>query len=63
MLLARLDNDRWDALVHPGQKLKPGTRVVFGEGETCLELEVLDRHFHGRRTVRLVAKGTSMSTP
>ena len=57
MLLARLDNDRWDALVHPGQKLTVGTRVVFGEGETCLELEVLDRHFHGRRTVRLVAKG------
>ena len=43
----------WDALVHPGQKLKPGSRVVFeGEGVT-LEGEILERRFHGRRRVRL----------
>ena len=24
LLLRRLDQDRWDALVHPGQKLRPG---------------------------------------
>jgi S-adenosylmethionine:tRNA ribosyltransferase-isomerase len=43
----------WEALVHPGQKLKPGARLVFeGEGRQ-LHGEVLARHFHGRRTVRL----------
>src|SRR5688500_18065910 len=44
---------RWEGLVHPGQKLKPGARVLFeGEG-VRLHGEILDRHFVGRRTVRL----------
>src|SRR6476660_7449768 len=38
----------WLALMHPGQKLKPGARVVFEGGGTTLQGEVLDRHFHGR---------------
>jgi S-adenosylmethionine:tRNA ribosyltransferase-isomerase len=43
----------WDALVHPGQKLKPGARVVF-EGEAVrLHGEILAQHFQGRRTIRL----------
>jgi S-adenosylmethionine:tRNA ribosyltransferase-isomerase len=53
LLLSRLEDDRWDALVHPGQKLKPGARVTFGEAPDLLYGEVLDRHFHGRRTIRL----------
>jgi S-adenosylmethionine:tRNA ribosyltransferase-isomerase len=44
--------ERWDALMHPGQKLKPGARVVF-EGSTTLHGEVLARHFYGRRAIRL----------
>ncbi len=60
LLVARLasapDDDpcseRWEALVHPGQKLKPGARVVF-RGAAVLEGEVLERHFFGRRIVRL----------
>jgi S-adenosylmethionine:tRNA ribosyltransferase-isomerase len=47
------DSSYWEALVHPGQKLKPGTRVVFESGGVRLHGEVLARHFHGRRTVRL----------
>ena len=49
----------WDALMHPGQKLKPGARVRFeGDGVT-LEGEVLERRFHGRRRIRLcVPSGT-----
>lgn len=43
----------WDALMHPGQKLKPGARVVFRRRDAELQGEVLERHFHGRRTVRL----------
>jgi S-adenosylmethionine:tRNA ribosyltransferase-isomerase len=42
----------WEALVHPGQKLKPGARVVF-EGNHTIHGEILDRRFFGRRIVRL----------
>jgi S-adenosylmethionine:tRNA ribosyltransferase-isomerase len=42
----------WEALVHPGQKLKPGARVVF-EGVRTLHGEILERRFFGRRVVRL----------
>ena len=46
----------WDALVHPGQKLKEGALVRF-EGEAgVLMAEVLARRFHGRRTIRLWAE-------
>jgi len=53
LLVGRLDGDRWDALMHPGQKLRPGGRVLFaGEGRQ-LQGEVLERRFYGRRVVRL----------
>lgn len=42
----------WEALVHPGQKLKPGARVVF-EGARAIHGEILERRFFGRRIVRL----------
>jgi S-adenosylmethionine:tRNA ribosyltransferase-isomerase len=42
----------WEALVHPGQKLKPGARVVF-EGIHTLHGEILERRFFGRRVIRL----------
>ena len=42
----------WEALVHPGQKLKPGARVVF-EGVRTIYGEILERRFFGRRTIRL----------
>ena len=56
LLLERLDGERWDALVHPGQKLKVGSRAVFEGAARRLELEVLARHYHGRRTIRLSAE-------
>jgi S-adenosylmethionine:tRNA ribosyltransferase-isomerase len=45
--------DVWIALVHPGQRLKPGARMIFERHGRALEAEVVGRHFHGRRTVRL----------
>lgn len=52
----------WDALVHPGQKLKPGARLEFERDGVRLHGEVLGRHFHGRRTVRLWAdEGTTVA--
>jgi S-adenosylmethionine:tRNA ribosyltransferase-isomerase len=44
------------ALMHPGQKLKPGARVRFDGPAGVLMAEVLERHFHGRRTIRLWAE-------
>jgi S-adenosylmethionine:tRNA ribosyltransferase-isomerase len=34
LLLKPLGEDRWEALVRPGKKLKAGTRLIFGGGET-----------------------------
>jgi S-adenosylmethionine:tRNA ribosyltransferase-isomerase len=46
--------DTWIALVHPGQRLREGSRMVFaGPAGATLHAEVVGRHFHGRRTVRL----------
>ncbi len=46
----------WDALVHPGQKLKPGACVRFG-GAMDLCGEILERRGFGRRLVRLWTAG------
>ena len=53
LLLANLDEQKWDALVHPGQKLQPGAQMIFRGTRHVLHGEVVDRHFHGRRTIRL----------
>ena len=45
----------WDALMHPGQKLKPGSQVVFNADDVQLHGEIVAMHFHGRRTIRLWA--------
>jgi S-adenosylmethionine:tRNA ribosyltransferase-isomerase len=44
--------ERWEALMHPGQRLGPGTRVVF-DGVHPIYGEVLERRFQGRRVIRL----------
>ena len=56
LLLRRVDGERWEALVHPGQKLGPGARVAFGDSSE-LHGEVLERRYHGRRLLRLWAEG------
>ena len=40
LLLKRRENDIWETLVKPGKKMKPGARVVFGNG--LLRGEVLE---------------------
>lgn len=50
----------WEALMHPGQKLQPGARVVF-DGTHTMHGEVLERRFFGRRVMRLwTAAGTTV---
>lgn len=41
----------WEALVHPGAKLKPGAQMRFGDG--ALHGEIVGRSSFGRRLVRL----------
>jgi S-adenosylmethionine:tRNA ribosyltransferase-isomerase len=63
VLIARIqsasDSSRqqhWEALMHPGQKLKPGARVFF-HGTIPLHGEVLERRFYGRRLIRVWTDG------
>src|SRR5689334_2533764 len=60
LLVHRVENEPagqvWEALMHPGQKLKPGARVAFSGnavGPTTIHGEVLERRFFGRRLIRL----------
>lgn len=56
LLLGRIDAQRWDALVHPGQKLRPGERFVCeGEGGR-LHGAILSREGFGKRVVSLEAE-------
>ena len=63
MLLERESDTEWWALVHPGQKLKPGARAVFEDDARApgvrLEAEVLERRYFGRRLVRFAVTGAS----
>jgi S-adenosylmethionine:tRNA ribosyltransferase-isomerase len=51
----------WFALMHPGQKLKPGARVEFESDGRTLHGEVLERLFYGRRRIRLTADRGSVA--
>jgi S-adenosylmethionine:tRNA ribosyltransferase-isomerase len=55
LLLTRQESaDTWQALVHPGRKMRIGEIIVFGDDE--LEAEVLERGEYGVRLVRLRAR-------
>jgi S-adenosylmethionine:tRNA ribosyltransferase-isomerase len=43
LLLKPLGGDRWEAMVSPGGKLKPGRRVTVGDGFVVEVLELTDR--------------------
>lgn len=48
-LLKKLTKDTWETLVKPGKKLKPGARVIFGDG--LLTATILDTMEEGIRKV------------
>jgi S-adenosylmethionine:tRNA ribosyltransferase-isomerase len=48
------DGLTWEALVHPGRKMRTGERIVISEDLTA---EILARGEHGERTVRLFPRG------
>lgn len=51
LLLRQLDGKRWETLVKPGKKAKPGTRFIFGDG--LLTAEVIEVADDGNRIVEL----------
>ena len=55
LLLKRLGADRWETLVRPGKKLKPGARVTFGDGS--LKAVILDILDEGNRLVKFEYEG------
>lgn len=55
LLLNRIENDIWEVMVRPGKKLKPGTKVVFGED--LLKAEILEYLEGGSRKVRFKYNG------
>ena len=50
VLLKQIDGDIWESIVRPGNKLRPGTKVLFGDG--ILEAEILDIMEGGTRKVK-----------
>jgi S-adenosylmethionine:tRNA ribosyltransferase-isomerase len=63
LLIDRETGNDWQALVHPGQKLKPGARMIFEDAQRApgvrIEAEIVDRRFFGRRLVRLRSIGAA----
>ncbi len=55
LLLKRLDGDYWEVMVRPGNKLKPGTKVSFGDG--ILKAEILEVLEGGNRKVKFEYNG------
>ena len=55
LLLKRRERDVWETLVKPGKKMKPGARLVFGEG--LLKAEVLDVVEEGNRLIHFSYEG------
>ncbi len=55
LLLKRIEGDVWESIVRPGNKLKPGTVVEFGNG--ILKAEILDIMEQGTRRVKFIYNG------
>ena len=55
MLLRQLEQDRWECLVRPGKKMRPGQTVVFADG--ALTGHVEDVTAGGERIVRFEYQG------
>lgn len=55
LLLKRKSDDTWECIVRPGKKLRPGARVVFGDG--LLRAEILEIAEEGNRLIRFEYEG------
>lgn len=50
LLLKRKEDDKWETLVKPGKKARPGAKIVFGDG--LLKATVLDVLEEGNRLIQ-----------
>ncbi len=55
VLLRDLGDDRWECLVRPGKKMRPGHSVVFGDGELTGTVEEVTEG--GNRVIRFAYEG------
>ena len=55
LLLRDLGAGKWECLARPGKKLRPGSKVTFGDGE--LEAEILETAEGGNRIVQFKYEG------
>lgn len=55
LLLKRLENNNWEAIVKPGKKLREGAKISFGNGE--LKAEVIEVKEDGNRVVHFEFEG------
>ena len=55
VLLKQIEGDIWESIVRPGNKLKPGTKVEFGDG--LLKATILDIMDGGTRKVEFEYEG------
>ena len=55
LLLKRIEGDIWEVMVHPGRRLKKGTKVTFGDG--LLKAEILETMEGGNRKVKFEYDG------
>lgn len=55
LLLNRIENDIWEAMVRPGNKLRPGAKVIFGDG--LLKATILDVLEGGNRKIEFEYEG------
>ena len=60
LLLVDRGDQVWECLVRPGRKVKPGTRLSFGEG--ALRAEVLEAREGGNRLIRFDYEGIFLET-
>ena len=56
LLLKQVGPKKWETLVRPGKKLKPGAEVIFGDGR--LKCRVLETTDAGGRIVEFECEGT-----
>ena len=55
LLLKNIEGDIWESIVRPGNKLRVGTNVIFGDGK--LNAEILEILPGGTRKVKFTYKG------
>ena len=55
LLLKRKDKDKWETLVRPGKKARPGAELIFGDG--LLKGRVVDVLEEGNRLVEFTYEG------